>query len=175
MIPQVPVRFPGDCCYGPVTVTTMQSNECVETAPTRFCSFGWQMAFRLFRASGLTEVLSPRRGRFSCKICMWWQIYTQVFSRYSFRAGRGSASLCVTLSQLSARWIVSVPVQSQSRAEARRTAPLEQVRGGRVYLCTTKDFTWTTDCDGVVGDNRAMLLPRHSLVSKKMRVLTTRI
>lgn len=49
--PQVLVGFPGDCCYGPVTVTTVQSSECVETASTRFCSFGWQMDFSGFFSS----------------------------------------------------------------------------------------------------------------------------
>ncbi len=125
-------------------MTTQQSNECVETASTRFCSFGWQMAFRLFRASGLTEVLSWRRGRFSC-CCrrranhdrnLHVVTNLQMGFQLVFIQGRlGSALLCFTLSQFSALRIVSIPVQSQSSAEGHRTTPLEQVRV-KVFVCS---------------------------------------
>lgn len=67
LTPQVLVGFPGDCCYGPVTVTTVQSYECVETASTGFCSFGWQMAFlAFFELQGWLSSSAGGWGRFRC-------------------------------------------------------------------------------------------------------------
>lgn len=64
------VEFPGDRCYGPVTVTTMQCDEYVGTASTRFSSFGWQMAFRLFLS--FRFIRGPSLVTGACWCCRCW-------------------------------------------------------------------------------------------------------
>lgn len=200
-MPRVLVEFPGDRCYGPVTVTMMQSNGCCGNGLDQFllvwlpdgfqAFFGLQGWLRSSAGDGeglVVVVVVADTEQDVTTIYMWWQSYRCFFSQYSFFHGRfGSALLCYTLTvrctqncKCSSSITVFCwrPHNSSSGACQRQS----------IYLYTTQDFTWRTNFF-LWKENHCQLttwwesvwyqghgyLWAHSIVSWKRRVLTTEI